>query len=276
MSLAGGWALIPADTGGIVVTESPGPPGSADTQLLTAEVQRLTEEARRASRELQSFTYSVSHDLAAPLRAIGGFSTALLEDCGGSLSAECRAYAERLRAASDQVSAMLSGLLQFSRLARAEVHSQRVDLGAEADSIASELQAGDPDRSARFTIEKPLWAEADPPLVHLVLEKLLDNAWKFTSHEGETQVEFGAAATGDGGACYFVRDNGVGFDAERADKLFDPFWRLPTASGFPGVGMGLASVKRIVERHGGRVWAEASTGEGATFYFTLGDGKTTV
>jgi PAS domain S-box-containing protein len=234
-----------------------------------AELRRQSEELERANQSLEAFTYSVAHDLRAPLRALGGYSSALMEDCGEDLGEAGRGYAERILAASGQMSALIDGLLTLSRITRAEMRPEWVDLGAEVAQIAADLQGADPGRRVRFAIERPVRAWADRRLVRTVLQNLVENAWKFTSGQDDALIEFGTAPAGDAPVCCYVRDDGTGFDPDYAGKLFQPFQRLHAVSDFPGPGIGLASVKQIVGRHGGRVWAEAGVGEGATFYFTL-------
>jgi PAS domain S-box-containing protein len=234
-----------------------------------AELRRQSEELERANQSLEAFTYSVAHDLRAPLRALGGYSSALMEDCGEDLGEAGRGYAERILAASGQMSALIDGLLTLSRITRAEMRPEWVDLGAEVAQIAADLQGADPGRRVRFAIERPVRARADRRLVRTVLQNLVENAWKFTSGQDDALIEFGTAPAGDAPVCCYVRDDGTGFDPDYAGKLFQPFQRLHAVSDFPGPGIGLASVKQIVGRHGGRVWAEAGVGEGATFYFTL-------
>jgi PAS domain S-box-containing protein len=234
-----------------------------------AELRRQTEDLDRANRNLESFTYSVSHDLRAPLRAMSGFSAALQEEYADVLGDVGRGYAERIQAAGDQMTRLIDDLLQLSRVLRAPMHLQTVDLGAEAERIAADLQRGEPDRSVRFVIQRPVEARADRTLIRTVLENLVGNAWKFTSHRQDALIEFGTAPARDAAVCCFVRDNGAGFDPAYAGKLFQPFQRLHAASEFPGTGIGLASVRQIVERHGGRAWAHGAVGEGATFHFTL-------
>ena len=245
--------------------------------LVTAAIRDVTAQLRvrgieRSSQSLESFIYSVSHDLRAPLRALSGYSGILLEEYGGVLGEEGRGYAERIVAVSAQMGQLIDYLLQLSRVSRAELRLQPVDLGAEAAQIAEDLQRQEPRRRVCFTIEKPVQALADRRLIHTVLENLLDNAWKFTSGRDDASIEFGTAPSEDAAVCCYVRDNGAGFDSAYAGKLFQPFQRLHAARDFPGTGTGLASVRQIVERHGGRVWAEGAVGAGATFYFTL-DGK---
>jgi|HubBroStandDraft_3_1064219.scaffolds.fasta_scaffold18902_2 PAS domain S-box-containing protein len=248
-----------------------------DGIVVTAAIRDVTAQLRvkdleRTSQSLESFIYAVSHDLRAPLRALNGYSGVLLEDFGGVLGEEGRGYAERIVAVSEQMGQLLDYLLQVSRISRSELHPQQVDLGSEAARIAAEIQRRDPGRRVCFAIEKPVQAWADPGLIRTVLENLLDNAWKFTSGRDDASIEFGTAPSGDAAVCCYVRDNGAGFDPAYADKLFQPFQRLHPVRDFPGTGTGLASVRQVVELHGGHVWAEGAVGAGATFYFTL-DGK---
>ena len=231
---------------------------------------RWAEDLKRASQGVESFIYSVSHDLRAPLRALSGYSTVLLEEYGEVLGEEGRGYAERIAAASEKMATLIEDLLNLSRLSRSEMHLQPVDLGAEAAAIAGELQSRDPGRRVRFVIQDGVRVTADRTLIRTVLRNLLDNAWKFTSGRDDALIEFGTARAPDTPACYYVRDNGVGFDPAYAGRLFTPFQRLHPASEFPGTGIGLAAVRQIVERHAGRVWVEGAAGQGATFYFTLG------
>jgi PAS domain S-box-containing protein len=251
---------------------------------ITRDITELREQADRlvaanqnlldANKNLESFTYSVSHDLRAPLRALSGFSEALLEDYRDVLDEQGREYAQRIRAASEQMATLIDDLLHLSRVARAELHLRSVDLGAEAARVAGELQRYEPDRNVHFIIQRPVRARADRTLIRTVLQNLLGNAWKFTSGRDEASIEFGTRPAGDAAICCYVRDNGAGFDPQYVDKLFTPFQRLHTTREFPGTGVGLASVRQIVERHGGHAWAEGAVGEGATIYFTL-DAKET-
>ena len=237
-----------------------------------AEVLHRADDLKAANGSLESFTYSVSHDLRAPLRAMSGFSAALLEDYGGVLGEDGRRYTERIVSASEHMAALIDNLLRLSRLSRAEMHLGSVDLGAEAAQIAAELQRDDPERHARFAVQRPVQVRADRALICMVMHNLLGNAWKFTSGRDDALIEFGTAPARDAPVCYYVRDNGAGFDPAYTHKLFSPFQRLHPAGEFPGTGIGLGIVRLIVERHGGRVWAEGAVGEGAAFYFTL-DGK---
>ena len=243
--------------------------------LVAAAIRDVTarlrvRELERAGQSLESLIYTLSHDLRAPLRALNGYSGALLEEYGGVLGEEGRGYAERIAAVSRQMAQLIDYLLQLSRISRAELHLQSVDLGGEAAQIAEEIQRRDPRRRVCFAIEKPVPVLADRKLIRTVLQNLLDNAWKFTSGRDDASIEFGTAPSRDAAVCCYVRDNGAGFDPAYAGKLFQPFQRLHSARDFPGTGTGLASVQKIVERHGGRVWAEGAVGAGATFYFTLG------
>jgi PAS domain S-box-containing protein len=236
-----------------------------------AELARRADVREQANRNLESFTYSISHDLRAPLHALGGFSGILLEDYGDVLGEDGRDYAERIQSASTRLARLIDGLLDLSRLTRAELHPRTVDLGAEVTRIADELQHAEPDRRVQFAIQRPVQVQADRTLIRAVLEDLVGNAWKFTSHRDDALIEFGTTPVEDASLCCYVRDNGAGFDPAYADKLFSPFQRLHPMGEFPGTGTGvsLASVRRIVERHGGQVRAEGVVDEGATFYFTL-------
>jgi len=226
------------------------------------------DQLQTANQELESFSYSVSHDLRAPLRAIDGFSRIVLEDNAGQLDAEARANLERVRAASQRMGQLIDDLLQLSRHTRSEMRRAPVDLSALARALADELQKTEPARRVEFVVEPDLVAEADAGLMQVVLENLLGNALKFTGKQAAAKIEFGRT-THEGVPAFFVRDNGVGFDMTYADKLFGAFQRLHSPADFPGTGIGLATVQRIIHRHGGRVWAESEVGRGATFYFSL-------
>ena len=232
-------------------------------------LQTPNADLERTNRDLQSFATSIAHDLRTPLRALAGYSAALIEDCGDDLGDAGRGYAGRIEAASEHMGQVLDDLLQLSMVARAKIKLQQVDLGAEVASIAEELQRESPDRRVRLTIQQPAWMLADRSLIRTVLQNLLDNAWKFTSDRDDASIEFGTAPAGDARVRCYVGDNGAGFDPAYVDKLFKPFQRLHTTREFPGTGIGLASVRQIVERHGGRVWAEGAVGRGATISFTL-------
>jgi PAS domain S-box-containing protein len=238
-----------------------------DGVLLAVAVRDVTE--RRRVKDLEAFTYSVAHDLRAPLRTLSGFSEALLEDYGDALDDEGRDFAERIVEASGQMATLIDDLLRLSSVSLADVRLRTVDLGAEAAEIAGELQRDEPQRRVSFAIQRPVLARADPALIRTVLQNLLENAWKFTSGHGDASIEFGATPTGNGRLSCYVRDDGIGFDPAYDGQLFQPFQRLHTTQEFAGTGVGLASVRQIVERHGGRVRAEGAIGKGATFYFTL-------
>ena len=245
----------------------------AEVRRLNAELETRvalrTAELERANKNLQAFAYSVSHDLRTPLRALSGFSEALVEDYGDRLDETGRGYAGSIKAASERMAALIDDLLLLSRVSRARMDLEPVDLSAEAAAIAAELHARDPGRAVRFTIEGGVRVIADRALIRAVLQNLLENAWKFTAHRDGAVIEFARTAAEDGTVCCYVRDNGAGFDPAYAGKLFQPFERLHNAAEFPGTGIGLASVARIIERHGGRTWADGAVGHGATFYFTL-------
>ena len=243
--------------------------------LVSAAVRDVTmqrqarDELRRANENLESFSYSVAHDLRAPLRALANFAAILTDDYAGSLDEMGRGCVERIKAASERMGQLIDDLLRLSSVSRAEITLRKVDLGAEAAGIAAELQRQDPGRHVCFTIQRPVWTMADRPLIRTVLENLLGNAWKFTSGRDDASIEFGTVPAGNSRLCCYVRDNGAGFDPAYIGKLFTPFQRLHSARQFPGTGVGLASVRQVVERHGGRAWAESKLGEGATMYFTL-------
>ena len=249
---------------------------TGEGRLVMAVVRDVTQrreqqdELERVNRNLESFAYSIAHDLRTPLRALAGFSAALLEDCGDGLGHAGRGYAARIEAASEQMGALIDDLLNLSGISRAVITLQPIDLGAEVASIAGELQCGSPERRVSFTIQQPVWALMDRILVRTVLRNLISNAWKFTAGRRDASIEFGTTPAGERArVCCYVRDNGAGFDFAYVNKLFRPFQRLHKASEFPGTGVGLASVRQIVERHGGQVWAEGAVGHGATFYFTV-------
>ncbi|HTK56250.1 MAG TPA: ATP-binding protein, partial [Gemmatimonadales bacterium] len=235
-----------------------------------AELEAAHADLTQAHQEMESFSYSVAHDLRAPLRSIEGFSAALQEDLGPTLQEETREHLERIRAASVRMSALIEELLKLSRLTRQSLVTTPLDLTAMAEEIVAELRAHDPARTVRVTIAPGLTAHGDPALIRALLQNLLANAWKFTRHAPAPAIEFTADPQIPGSPPVFVvRDNGAGFDMKFATKLFGAFQRMHTVSEFEGTGVGLATVKRIVQRHGGRVWADAAPGQGATFRFTL-------
>jgi signal transduction histidine kinase len=236
---------------------------------LEARVEQRTAELGRANKSLEAFAYSVSHDLRGPLRALSGFSEALVEEFADVLGETGRDYATRIQTASERMSTLIDDLLRLSRVSRTGMNVGPVNLSAEVASIAEELRSAEPERLVRFIIQDGVWVAADPVLIGTVVRNLLENSWKFTARRVDASIEFAAAATGDAGIRCLVRDNGAGFDPAYAAKLFQPFERLHSAAEFPGSGIGLASVQRIIERHEGRVWAEGGVDQGATFYFTL-------
>jgi len=242
---------------------------------LEARVQQRTADLERANKNLEAFTYSVSHDLRAPLRGLSGFSEALLEEYSDGLGETGRGYAGRIQAASERMATLIDDLLHLSRVSREGMNLGPVDLSAEVTAIAGELRSREPGRRVRFAVQDGVWVNADRTLIRTVVQNLVENAWKFTSRRDNATIEFGTTTVEEAGGCCYVRDNGVGFDSAYAGKLFQPFQRLHTVGEFPGTGIGLASVQRIIERHGGRAWAEGAIDNGATFYFTL-DAKDTL
>ena len=235
--------------------------------------QRLEEqvaELAAVNNELEAFSYSVSHDLRAPLRGIDAFSQALIEDYAERLDDDGRDHLARIRRAAQRMGLLIDDLLELARITRAELNVSDVDLGALAREIAQELQNEAPQRWAEFIIPAAASsARGDPRLLRVALENLLNNAWKFTGARSPARIEFGATQGANGESAYFVRDNGAGFDMAYAGKLFGAFQRLHKTSEFPGTGIGLATVQRVIHKHGGRIWAESKVGEGAAFYFTL-------
>ena len=249
------------------------------TQLLAEKEQaalelaetraELVRDLEHKNRELESFSYAVSHDLRAPLRRIDSFSRAVLESQGDRLDDPGRRYLERVREASQHMSQLIDDVLYLSRVTRADLREQEVDLSALATLILSRLQESEPERKVEIRIRPGVIVAGDGQLLRIALENLLENAWKFTGQQPETRIEFGMTQAA-GEPTYYVRDNGAGFDMTYVDRLFGPFQRLHPQGEFPGSGIGLATVQRIIHRHGGRVWAEGLVGQGATFQFTLG------
>ena len=236
---------------------------TANTSLQQA--QAATEAV---NRELEAFSYSVAHDLRAPLRSIDGFSLALLEDCADVLDEAGKQHLRFVREAAQDMAALIDGLLSLSRVTRSELRRETVDLAELARNIFGQLRRAAPGRVVETVIADDLVAEGDARLLRGLLENLLGNAWKFSGKQAAARIEIGMTQAG-GERAYFVRDNGAGFDMAYAAKLFGAFQRLHSASEFEGTGIGLATVQRIVHRHGGRVWAESKVGRGATFFFTL-------
>ena len=237
-------------------------------QKLHEDLQHRAIELEAANKELEAFSYSVSHDLRAPLRSIDGFSQALLEDYPDKLDDQGKDYLKRVCASTQHMAALIDDLLNLSRVSRREIRMQTVNLSAMAQTIAAELQESQPERQVEFIIAEGLVANGDEGLIRAALQNLLANAWKFTGKRSETKIQFGINQQ-NGKSAYFVRDNGAGFDMTYAKKLFGAFQRLHGHNDFPGTGIGLATVQRIIRRHGGKVWAEGAVEKGATFYFTL-------
>jgi light-regulated signal transduction histidine kinase (bacteriophytochrome) len=235
---------------------------------LERRVQERTAQLEVINHELEAFNYSVSHDLRAPLRAISGFSEALREDYGSRLDAGGHELLDRVVGAASRMNQLIDALLELSRLSRRDMTRERVDLSAVGRLIASELCEHQPARQVTFDIGDNLVAEGDPRLLRLALENLIGNAWKFTSKQASARIELSQLST-EHGPAFCVRDDGAGFNPRMADKLFGAFQRLHAAHEFEGTGIGLATVQRIIHRHGGRVWAEGEVDQGAAFYFTL-------
>ncbi|HEX6178110.1 MAG TPA: ATP-binding protein [Thermoanaerobaculia bacterium] len=233
-------------------------------------LRRRTTELEGANRELESFSYSVSHDLRSPLASVDGFAQALAETQSERLDEEGREYLRWIQDAVEQMKNLVSGLLQMSRMSRAELNRARVDLSAVASSIADSLRQRDPSRSIEFNIQSGMFVDGDERLLHAVLENLMSNAYKFTGKKEHAVIRVGSRSL-EGRPTYFVQDNGAGFDSTLAARMFTPFQRLHATSEFEGTGIGLATVRRIIERHGGTIWAEGKVGEGATFEFTLAE-----
>jgi hypothetical protein len=230
---------------------------------------RLEQQALElANRELETFSYTVSHDLRAPLRAIDGFSQVLGEDYGERLDDEGRRHLDQVRRGARRMGVLIDELLALSRVSQTALKPVSVDLGAMAREIVADLAAAEPGRRVAVEIGPQLIAWGDPALLNVAISNLLSNAWKYTRRTPAPRIEFGFRREGDRTA-FYVRDNGAGFDMNGAEQLFRPFQRLHSESQFEGTGVGLATVERIIRRHGGRVWAEAAPGRGATFWFTL-------
>ena len=235
---------------------------------LEARVVERTAQLEAANKELEAFAYSVSHDLRSPLRSIDGFSLALLEDYTGKLDDQGKDYLARVRNATQRMSQLIDDLLKLSRVTRSDMNREKVDLSGIAGRIVDNLKKQHPERAARITVADNLVASGDERLLTVVLENLFANAWKFSEKRPETVIEFGVTRQ-SGTLVYFVRDNGAGFDMTYAGKLFSPFQRLHKIEDFPGTGIGLATIRRIINRHGGQVWIEAEVDKGTTVYFTL-------
>jgi signal transduction histidine kinase len=246
-----------------------------DTALMDAHdeleqrVRERTTELAAANKELEAFSYSVAHDLRTPLRSIDGFSLAVLEDCDEQLDSNGKDHLRRVRAATQRMSGLIDDLLNLSRVTRSEMHRESVNLSNIARSVAEELQKSEPDRPVEFVIEENLVASGDLRLLRVVMENLLGNAWKYTARHNHARIEVGRSQGDNGRTACFVRDDGAGFDPRYAARLFGAFQRLHSTDEFAGTGVGLATVQRIIHRHGGDIWAEAAVEKGATFFFTL-------
>ena len=237
-------------------------------QERTVELSQANELLANKNAELESFSYSVSHDLQAPLRSIDGFSKALLEDCADKLNDSGKDFLNRVRAASQRMGHLIDDMLHLSRVSRREMIPKKIDLSAMAKTITQELHEEQSERQVTFVIMPEIEVSGDVHLLRIALENLLDNAWKYTSKHPRAKIEFGVTEH-EGKKAYFVRDDGAGFDTKFVGKLFGPFQRLHRSNEFEGNGIGLATVQRIIHRHGGRVWAEGAVEKGATFFFTL-------
>jgi light-regulated signal transduction histidine kinase (bacteriophytochrome) len=235
---------------------------------LEQRVIERTTQLEAANRELEAFSYSISHDLRAPLRAMDGFSQVLLEDHAEQVDDEGKDHLRRVRSAAHKMAELIDDLLGLSQVGRAEMRREKIDLSELAQDIAVELEKSEPERRVELIIREGMVVDGDLGLLRVALGNLLGNAWKFTGERTPARIEFGIEEQ-DGQRVYFVKDNGAGFDMAHVDKLFGPFQRLHTMTEFPGTGVGLASVQRIIHRHGGQIWAEAEVDQGATFYFTL-------
>jgi len=253
---------------------------------LNGDLKQHADQLEAANKELTSFSYSVSHDLRSPLRGIDGFSLALEEDYADKFDDLGRSHLARVRAAARRMGELIDDLLKLSQITRAELHLQPVDLSALARIVADELQRREPQRQVEWAIADGLTAEGDPQLLRVALENLFGNAWKFTGKRPSARIEFGTIAAGatrlndskaemdqslltPAATVFFIRDNGAGFDMAHASKLFGAFQRLHSRAEFEGTGIGLATVQRIIHRHGGRVWAEGEVDKGAAFFFSL-------
>jgi signal transduction histidine kinase len=240
----------------------------AERQKIEEDLKKYTRDLENVNKELEAFSYSVSHDLKAPLRSLNGFSEALMEDYADKLDAEGKDYLQRIRSSSQLMSRLIEDILTLSRVTRVQMNIFEVNLSELAEEVVIELKQSQPERQAEFKIMPNLITNGDRSLLKLVLDNLLGNAFKFTGKTQSAVIEFGMQLK-EGKPVFYVKDNGVGFDMAAADKLFKPFQRLHSTAEFPGTGVGLASVLRIIRRHCGEVWAESREGEGAIFYFTL-------
>jgi two-component system sensor histidine kinase/response regulator len=240
-----------------------------EARELAAARADLVRDLEHKNRELESFSYAVSHDLRAPLRRVESFARALTESQADKLDATGVRFLDRIREASQQMSQLIDDVLHLSRLTRAELRDQELDLSALVGLILERLKEAEPERNVEVKIRPGVIATGDAQLLRIALHNLLENAWKFTGKQPAARIEFGVTSIA-GEPTFFVRDNGAGFDMNYVERLFGPFQRLHLTSEFPGTGIGLATVQRIIHRHGGKVWAEGTVGQGATFHFTIG------
>lgn len=247
-------------------------PNNEEISLLTQQVERLlteqTERLESINRDLEAFNYSVAHDLCAPLRRICGFTRALQEQYAGRLDIDGMDYLERIFKSSEHMNDLIEALLQLSQLSYQNLKQEVVDLSEIMRETATDLQLGSPERSVEFVIQPMIRTFGDHNLLEIAMKNLLRNAWKFTQMREVARIEFGACEGGEEGTC-FLKDNGIGFDMANAERMFHAFQRLHSSSEFPGNGIGLTTVQRIINRHGGKIWAEGEVDKGAIFYFTL-------
>jgi signal transduction histidine kinase len=236
---------------------------------LDVRVRALAARLDSANREMEAFSYSVLHDLRAPLRTIEGYAQLAGDELAEASVGKAASYLKCIQSEALRMNLLLGGLAEWARLARVELNREKVDLSAMAEELVRGFQEAPGERGTQFLIQPGLGAEGDPGLLRIALGQLLSNAWKFTGARERASIEFGAEAQPDGSTAFFLRDDGIGFDPKHASHLFAPFQRLHRSEDYPGAGVGLALAKRIVQRHGGRIWADAAEGRGATFYFTL-------
>ncbi|MHA1557978.1 MAG: sensor histidine kinase, partial [Candidatus Heimdallarchaeota archaeon] len=235
---------------------------------LESRVINRTNRLQELNKELEAFSYTVSHDLRAPLRGINGFSKIILDDYSDKLDKRGIDYLSRIRNATKEMDDLINNLLELARITRAEMHFTQVDLSKQTQAILAKLQNIHPERKVKCEIKKRLVVSGDEQLLTIMLENLCKNAWKFTKNNPKAKIEFGLMETKEG-KTFFIKDNGIGFDMKYVEKLFSPFQRLHTNKEFPGIGIGLATVKSIIQKHNGKIWAESQIGKGTTFYYTI-------
>ena len=235
---------------------------------MEVQVEERTKQLKEVNKELEAFVYSVSHDLRAPLRSIDGFTQIIMEDYSSDIRQEAMDHFQRVRNAVHRMENIIEGLLGLSRISRYQITCEEIDLSNLARQIENELRIVDPERNVRFLVQDNVTAYGDAHLLRVVLDNLINNAWKYTMKKSSATIRFGMSLC-NGEPVYSVQDDGAGFDMLYSSKLFGPFERLHSSDEFQGTGIGLATVKRIISNHGGKVWAEGAVGKGATFYFTL-------